>query len=118
MSVLIKGMKMPMNCTECRFGSIESCETEPTIIRCIVLNRLTHEVDWHEVCPLIELPPHGDLIDRDALTGDVELITWYSQNRNKDMVEGANSERQAWYKEQDVYEAIENAPIVVEREET
>jgi len=68
MSILIKDMEMPKSCVECRFGSIESCdETEPLIIRCIVLDNFTHEVDWHEVCPLIEVPEHGRLIDADAL---------------------------------------------------
>jgi len=63
-----KGMEMPKSCVECRFGSIESCnETEPLIIRCIVLDNFTHEVDWHEVCPLIEVPtPHDDLIGRET----------------------------------------------------
>ena len=65
MGVYIKNMEMPKNCGDCRFGSLESCDDEPTIISCIVLNRFTHEVDWHEVCPLVEVKPHGDLIDRD-----------------------------------------------------
>jgi len=66
--IYIPGMEMPKSCVECRFGSIESCnETEPLIIRCIVLDNFTHEVDWHEVCPLIEVPDHGRLIDADAL---------------------------------------------------
>ena len=68
MGIYIKGMEMSKSCVECRFGSIESCnETEPLIIRCIVLDNFTHEVDWHEVCPLVEVSPHGRLIDADEL---------------------------------------------------
>lgn len=57
MSVLIKGMKMPENCRECRFGYDGKCFAEQPFHRFFV-------GDTHK-CPLIELPPHGDLIDRD-----------------------------------------------------
>ena len=49
-----------------------------------------------------------DLIKRSDAIEAVENVTWYHQNRNKDMVKGANSdEHQAWYKSQDIYEALE-----------
>ena len=52
-----------------------------------------------------------DLIKRSDAIEAVENVTWYHQNRNKDMVEGANSdEHQAWYKSQDIYEALEAVP--------
>lgn len=58
MSVLIKGLKMPKSCGECIFEIFGGCHinlnTEPK-------NKLTHS------CPLIELPDHGDLVDRDEL---------------------------------------------------
>ena len=56
MSVLIKGMKMPKCCDECDFiqhGGDDWCYITEKEIPCD--------------CPLIELPDHGDLIDRDAL---------------------------------------------------
>ena len=41
----------------------------------------------------------------------IEEVDWYHQNRNKDMVSGANSdEHQAWYKADDVYKALEAVP--------
>lgn len=51
MSVLIKGMKKPKDCYQCRlhYGHGE----------CGV------SVDGN--CPLTELPDHGDLVDRDEL---------------------------------------------------
>lgn len=65
MSVLIKGMEMPKNCDSC------PCyyETEGAWRNeCEVLQRehyITDErPDW---CPLVEIPPHGRLIDADAL---------------------------------------------------
>lgn len=58
MSILIKGLKLPKSCCECIFDAWDAClinlNTEPK-------NKLTHS------CPLIELPDHGDLIDRDDL---------------------------------------------------
>lgn len=52
-----------------------------------------------------------DIIYREDAMDAIECVTWYHQNRNKDMVSGANSdEHQAWYKSQDIYEALENVP--------
>ncbi len=67
-----------------------------------------------ERCPLVPVPPHGDLIDRDALTDAIESTDWYHQAPNKEMVHGANSaEHQAWYKEQDIYSAIDDTPTII-----
>ena len=41
----------------------------------------------------------------------IEGVDWYHQNKNKDMVSGANSsEHQAWYKADDIYKALEAVP--------
>ncbi len=75
MSILIKGMEMPTRCFNCGM-----CEVDDTQILC----RISHGsyVDYRELdeqtaiqdrpswCPLIEVPKHGDLIDRDALIKD------------------------------------------------
>ena len=53
MSILIKGMKMPKNCDVCFMH--DSCEYSMPVGK-----RLSE-------CPLIELPPHGRLIDADEL---------------------------------------------------
>lgn len=56
---------------------------------------------------------NNELIARGDAIEAIENVTWYHQNRNKDMVEGANSdEHQAWYKSQDIYEALEALPSV------
>ena len=52
MSVLIKGMKMPKNCEDCRFEDFGGC-----------MFRVKRSD-----CPLVEVPtPHGRLIDADEL---------------------------------------------------
>ena len=64
MSILIKGMKMPKGCTlRCpavsyRFCPLESVEE---------LSAYRDSGKRHPDCPLIPIPPHGRLIDADAL---------------------------------------------------
>lgn len=54
-----------------------------------------------------------DLIRRSDAIEAIENTDWYHQNRNKDMVSGANSdEHQAWYKADDIYKALEDAPTI------
>ena len=62
MSILIKGMEVPRNCIECRFENFNNCD---------VLDKRVESVDVPPWCPLIEVPPHGRLIDAD----DIENIT-------------------------------------------
>ena len=70
MSVIIKGMEMPIDCRECRFMEYYSHTGETW---CMPAKKLLAEnrkpimfdgrPDW---CPLVALPKkHGDLIDRD-----------------------------------------------------
>ena len=66
MSVLIKGMEMPKSCEKCpcktadAFGGL-GCQTTGYI----PLRKANQDrPDW---CPLVEIPPHGRLIDADAL---------------------------------------------------
>lgn len=54
-----------------------------------------------------------DLIRRSDAIEAIEVVDWYHQNRNKDMVSGANSdEHQAWYKADDIYKALEAIPTI------
>ena len=53
MSVLIKGMEMPENCKDCRFHGRGFC--------------FLADLKDNGNCPLVEVPPHGRLIDADKL---------------------------------------------------
>ena len=71
MSILIKGMKMPASCDVCDFA-VELNERElGTHLYCgfpgigVYVDDCVFSV--HKDCPLIELPPHGRLIDADEL---------------------------------------------------
>lgn len=66
MSILIKGMAMPKNCEECAFNY--------DMYRCMITLKSTMLADTERLsdCPLIELPPHGRLIDADALNALID----------------------------------------------
>lgn len=99
MSVLIRGMKMPKNCDEC------PCyyETEGAWRNeCEVLGKEYIADDYRpEWCPLVELPPHGRLIDGDV----AEVIT--ADHEDGDFIDGI------------LYAAewIANQPTIIEAEE-
>ena len=67
MGVYIKGMEMPKNCMLCPLcveeadpANGEMCMVTGTLMPPCTRERLDN-------CPLVPVPPHGDLIDRDAL---------------------------------------------------
>ena len=67
MSVYIEGMEMPTRCCECRLSTCHSFKERPL---CDVLVEYMSYGEWEakrlDNCPLVTIPPHGDLIDRDA----------------------------------------------------
>lgn len=67
MSILIKGMKKPETCSKCPFCQFDGLDLK---LRCLV----TDEDIFFDAkkkragnCPLVEIPPHGRLIDADKL---------------------------------------------------
>ena len=72
MSVLIKGMEMPKNCRACRLKmNCDDCEGFECV--CLPLHTQIGYLDdlltdkRRDDCPLVPVPPHGRLIDADAL---------------------------------------------------
>ena len=64
MIVSIKDKNMPENCQECFCLNDEYFYCQAMSRKPSDENVIERRPDW---CPLIEIPPHGDLIDRDAL---------------------------------------------------
>lgn len=64
MSLLIKGVELPNNCTEC------PCLDDEYFL-CKAVNRQPEDENIikrrPDFCPIIEIPQHGDLIDADKL---------------------------------------------------
>lgn len=71
MSILIPGVEMPRNCFGCPlFDDVYTDADGDDDYRCglgVPLDYYQASGETEKDCPLIELPPHGDLIDRDAL---------------------------------------------------
>ena len=102
MSVLIKGMEMPTSCMLCPFcveeadpANGEMCMVTGTLMPPCTRERLDN-------CPLIEIPPHGRLIDADDL-----LATVHSAMEDDDMYEDDYRDVRDW---------LAVAPTVIEAE--
>ena len=66
--ILIKGMDMPKNCSKCRFWCICNLLNEYKDYESILRDeRIGKNGTRHEGCPLVEVKPHGRLIDADKL---------------------------------------------------
>jgi len=66
MSILIKGMEMPKRCLDCPF--LITRDNDDCILQSDEANaKFESWDDMKASCPLIELPPHGRLIDADAI---------------------------------------------------
>lgn len=95
MNLIIKGMEMPISCTECPcYDDMETCF-------CNVLDSYCeqYKTERHPDCPLAEIPtPHGRLIDADKLS---IMILKAMNNGRFDSVIGL----------------IDTAPTIIEAEE-
>jgi len=94
MSILIKGMEMSKCCGICPYNK-SSCYCG------ITKSEIDRDYEYAERlanCPLVLVPPHGDLIDRDVLISN-HTIDQYD-----------------WSEVIDV-EDVRNAPIIIEAEE-
>ena len=70
MSILIRGMEMPKSCFYCPMR----WKVDPDNIKCLATGEVFEETFTATIemrnagnCPLVEIPPHGRLIDADAL---------------------------------------------------
>jgi len=100
MSILIKGMEMPKNCNSCRLldwsnGCCSLTNEATTNRRCV------YRMEW---CPLIELPPHGRLIDADALKEKVKELL--SPKNTKGVLETMGA----------MFRYVLDAPTIIEAE--
>ena len=101
MAILIEGMEMPRNCFGCPlFDDVYTDADGDDDYRCglgVPLDYYQASGETEKDCPLIELPPHGDLIDRDAILKKCEFVC-------TDNDEDIRAVR---------YSIIENAPTVI-----
>lgn len=107
--IYIQNMEMPHNCFLCQLSYMRGER-----LYCYLTKDEVLRAKIAPECPLILVHNHGRLVDADAVMDAIERTDWYHQNESKDMVLGANSqEHQAWYKEQEIYAAVENVPTII-----
>lgn len=97
MGVYIKGMGMPKSCFQCEFRT----KIDPDNLMCIISQKTFEERFYHfenrdENCPLITVPPHGRLVDADALQVDMMEIV-----------------ASGIYGEEDCIDAVIEAPTII-----
>ena len=92
MSILIKGMEMPKKCSDCRFvtwerGYVCLATSTPSSLRETISGK-----EKPGFCPLVPVPPHGDLIDAQEqmrLMQSCDYDTYDDYNKAFDMLDNA-----------------------------
>lgn len=85
MSVLIN-MEMPKSCADCPIGDTLCCSLMPGVPALWKEYTLAIKTNRrHSGCPLVPVPPHGRLIDADALISQYSGNIWTA---NTDYAEG------------------------------
>ena len=103
MSVLIKGMKMPKSSLECRLFNDPWCMAKNINQWRTAYNRPPRGEKQND-CPLIEVPPHGRLIDADALGSTLNKMGIWGDARVKGFIKSiptvihADKEDETWKK--------------------
>lgn len=106
MSVLIKGMEIPKRCGECPCFHAEN----PMYCQAVKADKNKKIIAPYgkprpEWCPLVPIPPHGRLIDADALENEAQMR----------LLE-CNKYDNQFQKPYEVMRAIALAPAVIESE--
>lgn len=103
MDVLIKNMEMPINCCFCLFKRFSTC-----ILKERIKTKGYHDRKRHPKCPLIPVPEHGDLIDRDALLDSEKMF--FAEKYHGD--HRTNYDTMMGY---EIGNMLRDAPVVLER---
>ena len=78
MSVLIKGMEMPTSCAKCRLFGEYGCPFIGAVGYALTRG------ERNDDCPLVPVPPHGRLIDADALAEKHEIMAYENGGKSYD----------------------------------
>lgn len=117
MSVLIKGMEMPDNCSACPLHDADFCVGDPW---CRLLRDNTPNNRRLPGCPLVPLPSHGDLIDKGQLYDYAVEREQAAMRCALDSVSGSDEWRMwnAILNERTIFKfAVADTPVVVPGED-
>ena len=119
MGVYIKDMEMPKSCEECVIeGHYENSYGDEYGFFCPfgykAYTRETRDSGRLDVCPLVPVPPHGRLIDADALMHEIDKAESVMEKHGREYACSFLSTSQEisteWYC---VEEMVNNAPTVI-----
>ena len=82
MGVYINGMEMPQRCPSCPFNSRAWYEESHL---CLAKNeqiKVNLNTGFDDNCPLVNVPPHGRLIDADDLANSITGAIYHSDLRD------------------------------------
>lgn len=99
MSILIKGMEMPDRCSRCAAAFPDGVGWSCPLIK--GRPNIDNQNGRRKDCPLVEIPPHGRLIDADALRED-----WLENGQNEYV-----------YDTNAFLDSLDNAPTIIPAEE-
>ena len=128
--IYIHGMEMPKNCVDCGF-KINCDECEGYECFCAVLNRNIGYMPYNrsflredapvvlsdcrlDDCPLVPVPPHGRLIDADALMNEMdkqENAMYEHEHEFSFSFKSGGDVCTAWY---NVEMMVEDAPTIIQ----
>ena len=109
MSILIPGMTMPKSCEKCPFCIVNRHDRgDDSLCRLINKEVFTFMRSLPQDCPLIPVPPHGRLIDKDALLEDIDSNHIVTPSDDGNLVEVYGAEK--------ILAHIAYAPTVIEAE--
>lgn len=107
MGVYIKGLKMPKHCWQCAF---KDCDDNCAVMYAIERKNISVFETWGEGrvpnwCPLVELPDHGDLIEREyaigsACSGRIRALP-------------TTEDGEDWIRVEEVRQSIKSVPAVI-----
>ena len=68
MGIYLPNMEMPTSCWDCPLGDSLRCQVLPSVPALWAeYTKAVRDKLMHSDCPLVPVPPHGRLIDADAL---------------------------------------------------
>lgn len=119
MSVLVKGMKMPECCGDCKaFVCYRQWAGDPGDCFCGITKSDAEQNKRNDDCPLIEVPPHTRLIDANALMNEFKILQSgreiFGMELDSSFLDSSQEISTEWYR---VEETLEDAPTIIEAEE-
>lgn len=102
MSIFIKGMEMPRSCAECPVN-MNICKRGYKYL----LAHMELYDQRADDCPITTVPPHGRLIDKDALEADISASVVFSGRDGNAEIVGAKK----------IINRLHVAPTVIDVEE-